>query len=260
MKTKTRKTVLLFPALLFLLGQPCIGAEAVPADLPPCPPVEKALANYTAMDMLGRLSTSMKTLPQEHPARGRYKNIREQWPLRNNEEAAKELVEWMLAHEEEDGYRRNGLAVIQNLMVVDHTKTVDAYLAGIEAIAVTREVKEDLASALFDMTWDHRVLKVFSNQLLDETLTPEGPQPAEDAPIIRKTWGERAWAAIISKFHRVGIELRVQFPNTPEGRQGLKAWIAGNDALIAGKCLEARQKDTQEGTKYEFHAKTKPVE
>jgi hypothetical protein len=260
MKTIIVKIVFLLAYLFISSPQLCKGEAVVPADLPLCPPADKSLADYTVMDMLGRLSTDVDTLPQNHPARGKYKTISEQWPLRTSEDAAEALVAWMLNHEEEDNYRRNGLAVIQNLMNVDYSKVVDAYLAGIEDVNVSRVVKEDLALSLFDMTWDHRLMKVFSVQLLDATLMPEGPQPAEDTPVIRHSWGDRAWRVITSNFSRVGIELSDQFPNTSEGRQGLKNWIDANEVLLTEKCQAARQRDAQQGARYEFHAKTRPVE
>ena len=249
-----------------LLGDP---ACASPYDsMPPIPPPEKKIADYTAQDIVGCAFGQNEAQPKEHPLRVKdpVAKLKAEWPGAKVAANIDLILPYILLADTpafEDGIGDGIYWILDQIMDVPNSEKAAAF-ARVYA-AQTEPVKKRkvafLGKLLFPYLADERLLAPFK-EMLDDATIYEIRSIGERLPKMVTTVRHVAFYEIYGSLYDEDL-LRVGFPEgqylmeaavldglginddkTNEAEQCvfLKTWLTAHWTEVVAKCAEARAK------------------
>ena len=264
------KLIQLMLAVVLLGGTVC----ASPYDaMPPIPPPEKKIADYTAQDIVGCAFGQNEAQPKEHPLRVKdpVAKLKAEWPGAKVAANIDLILPYILLAEKPADDENIGdriYWILDEVMDVPNSEKAAAF-ARVYA-AQTEQVKKRkvafLGKLLFPYLADERVLAPFKDMLDDATVYEIRKYGEQPVMTYYTTVRNVAFHEICGYLHDEDL-LRVGFPegqylmdaavldglginanNTNEAEQCafLKAWLTAHWTEVVAKCAEARAKPDRE--------------
>ena len=224
-------------------------AVSRPAYLPNTPPADKAITDYTPLDVLGVVTTESERRPKNHLFRvgGGCAGLRTNWPgakVAANVDAM--LMVIIDAEPGEDDQRWDVLEnirfILKNVMVLTDKQKADAFLRVVDSQTDPNKkaFAESIAGSMWATFLDPRVL-LYSKADLDDATEVRGPAMAEGVPneyTVRST----AFRSLEICLSDIGLPPDPAWEQLDEAAHcaALKQWMTDNWALIGQKCTETK--------------------
>jgi hypothetical protein len=262
-KPTNMKLIQLMMAAVLAGGSVC----ASPYDsMPPIPPPEKKIADYTVQDIVGCVFGDNMAQPKEHPLRVKDPGakLKAEWPGAKVATNVDLILPYILLAETpvDDGNIGDGIYwILFEVMDVSNSEKAAAFarVYAAQTEAVNRRKVAFLGRLLFPWLADERVLAPFKDMLDDATIY-ETRKVGERLPAMVTTVREEAFHVIIRCIYnddllRVGFPegqylmdaaeldaLRISDDKLNEAAQCglLKTWLNAHWQEVVAKCAEAR--------------------
>jgi hypothetical protein len=235
-----------------------------PSYMPSTPSGEKAIANYSAADVLGCIITEPSQIPAGHPYREQNfeKGIRASWPGAKIPTQIDSMLQIILdapgdipqsGREEQISRELDNMDnILRNVFDLSPESKADALVrvAGKQTDPVKKMRAINFASSFFWEFLDSRLLMMGKDLLDDSTVV-------SNLLITETKWQKTtrrgmAQGWILNNLNAIGLTVDSKPSLFTDDKfeatrcAALKSWVTANSDLIANKCTEARNKPNRE--------------
>lgn len=228
-----------------------------PAFLPSTPPGTKAVATYSAADVLGTVVTDSSQIPAGHAYReGKFDSgVKTKWPGAKIGTEIDVIVQIILdappatAERDLDSAWGNMRYILRVVFDVTAQAKADALvrIVGAQTDPLKKSRAATFAASLFEELLDPRLLAMEKDRLDDATVVDVLRE--EIGPVIKFTARGKARYRILDAIKEIGIVVdAAPFETADEAAScaALKDWLTAHSTLITTKCNEAKAKPDRE--------------